>query len=111
VTFKKVDNKLSEQYSKALGNTLIDGFRDAKWVTHRSNAVRGYYIRGGKKSLPAILRYSKIPTSVLVEVANLNNAKDRRMILDSKNRQKIAHAMVNGLESHFGGSKGFLAQR
>ncbi len=111
VTFNAGDNKLSEKYSKDLGETLIDSFRDAKWITHRSNAVRGYYIRGGKKSLPAILRYSKIPTSVLVEVANLNNSKDRKLILDSRNRQKIAHAMVNGLESHFRGSKGLLAQR
>jgi len=47
----------------------------------------------------------------LVEVANLNNSKDRKLILDSRNRQKIAHAMVNGLESHFRGSKGLLAQR
>ena len=111
VTFNAGDNKLSEKFSKDLGETLIDSFRDAKWITHRSNAVRGYYIRGGKKSLPAILRYSKIPTSVLVEVANLNNSKDRKLILDSRNRQKIAHAMVNGLESHFRGSKGLLAQR
>ena len=111
VTFSKGDNQLSEKYSRELGKTMIDSFRDAKWITHRSNAVRGYYIRGGKKSLPAILRYSKIPTSVLVEVANLNNAKDRKLILDSRNRQKIADAMVNGLESHFRGSKGLLAQR
>jgi len=111
VTFSKGDNQLSEKYSRELGKTMIDSFRDAKWITHRSNAVRGYYIRGGKKSLPAILRYSKIPTSVLVEVANLNNAKDRKLILDSRNRQKIADAMVNGLESHFRGSKGLIAQR
>ncbi|MEC8283882.1 MAG: hypothetical protein VX024_05020, partial [SAR324 cluster bacterium] len=100
-----------EKYSSELGKTMIDSFRDAKWLTHRNNTVRGYIIRRGKKSLPAILRYSKIPTSILVEVANLNNAKDRKLVLDHRNRQKIADAMVNGLESHFRGSKGLLAQR
>ena len=111
VTFNKDDNQLSEKYSKEFGKTLIHSFRDAKWVTHRNNTVRGYIIRRGKKSLPAILRYSKIPTSILVEVANLNNSQDRRMVLDYRNRQKIADAMVNGLESHFRGSKGLLARR
>ena len=111
VTFNKDDNQLSEKYSKELGKTLIHSFRDAKWVTHRNNTVRGYIIRRGKKSLPAILRYSKIPTSILVEVANLNNSQDRKLVLDYRNRQKIADAMVNGLESHFRGSKGLLARR
>lgn len=111
VTFNKDDNQLSEKYSKELGKTLIHSFRDAKWVTHRNNTVRGYIIRRGKKSLPAILRYSKIPASILVEVANLNNSQDRRLVLDYRNRQKIADAMVNGLESHFRGSKGLLARR
>jgi len=111
VTFNKDDNQLSEKYSKELGKTLIHSFRDAKWVTHRNNTVRGYIIRRGKKSLPAILRYSKIPTSILVEVANLNNSQDRRLVLNYRNRQKIADAMVNGLESHFRGSKGLLARR
>ncbi len=111
VTFSKGDNQLSEKYSRELGKTMIDSFRDAKWLTHRNNTVRGYIIRRGKKSLPAILRYSKIPTSILVEVANLNNSHDRRLVLDYRNRQKIADAMVNGLESHFRGSKGLIAQR
>jgi N-acetylmuramoyl-L-alanine amidase len=111
VTFNKNDNQRSEKYSKELGQTLIHSFRDAKWVTHHNNTVRGYIIRRGKKSLPAILRYSKIPTSILVEVANLNNAQDRRLVLDYRNRQKIADAMVNGLESHFRGRKGLLARR
>lgn len=111
VTFNPAENKRSEELSQELGQTLIQSFRNANWVTHRRNAVRGYYIRGGKKSLPAVLRYSKIPTSVLVEVANLNNAKDRQAIRNAKNRQTVADAMVDALETYYRGNNGLLAQR
>ena len=80
--------------------------------THRvSSAVRGYLYRKGKKTLPAVLRYSKVPTSVLVEIANLNNRLDRRDLLKSKTRQKIAKAITNSVTAHFDRSSGLVAQR
>ena len=112
LTFQPKDNRYSEKLSKSFGKIIIDEFRKSKLRTHRvSSAVRGYLYRKGKKTLPAVLRYSKVPTSVLVEIANLNNKRDRRDLLKSKIRQRIANAISNSVYAHFGRSSGLVAQR
>jgi len=112
LTFQTKDNLHSEKLSKSFGKVIIDEFRKTKLRTHRvASAVRGYLYRKGKKTLPAVLRYSKVPTSVLVEIANLNNRRDRRDLLKSKIRQRIANAISNSVFAHFGRSSGLVAQR
>jgi len=112
LTYKPRDNKYSEKLSKSFGKVIIDEFRELKLRTHRvSSAVRGYLYRKGKKTLPAVLRYSMVPTSVLVEIANLNNRLDRRDLLKSKTRQQIAKAITNSVTAHFARSSGLVAQR
>ncbi len=111
LTFRKNDNTYSEKLSKSFGKIIINEFRKLKLPTHRvSSAVRGYLYRKGKKTLPAILRYSKVPTSVLVEIANLNNKYDRRSLLKSKSRQKIALAISNSVVTNFGRTSGLVAK-
>ena len=112
LTFQKKDNKFSEKISKSFGKKIIVEFQKQKLRTHRvSSAVRGYLFRKGKKTLPAVLRYSKVPTSVLIEIANLNNRRDRRDLLKSKTRQRIAKAITNSVYSHFSQTSGLVAQR
>ena len=112
LTYKPRDNKYSEKLSKSFGKNIINEFRELGLRTHRvSSAVRGYLYRKGKKTLPAVLRYSMVPTSVLVEIANLNNRLDRRDLLKSKTRQKIAKAITNSVTTHFDRSSGLVAQR
>ncbi len=112
LTFNPRDNKYSEKLSKSFGKVIINQFRKLNLRTHRvSSAVRGYLYRKGKKTLPAVLRYSKVPTSVLVEIANLNNRLDRRDLLKSKTRQQIAKAITNSVTTHFDRSSGLVAQR
>ncbi len=112
LTYKPRDNKYSEKLSKSFGKVIINQFRKLRLRTHRvSSAVRGYLYRKGIKTLPAVLRYSKVPTSVLVEIANLNNRLDRRDLLKSKTRQKIAKAITNSVTTHFDRSSGLVAQR
>ena len=112
LTYKPRDNKYSEKLSKSFGKNIINEFRELGLRTHRvSSAVRGYLYRKGKKTLPAVLRYSMVPTSVLVEIANLNNKRDRRDLLRSKTRQKIAKAITNSVTTHFDRPSGLVAQR
>jgi len=112
LTYKPRDNKYSEKLSKSFGKVIIEEFRELKLRTHRvSSAVRGYLYRKGKKTLPAVLRYSMVPTSVLVEIATLNNRLDRRDLIKSKTRQKIAKAITNSVTTHFDRSSGLVAQR
>jgi len=112
LTYNQRDNIYSEKLSKSFGKVIINQFSKLRLRTHRvSSAVRGYLYRKGKKTLPAVLRYSKVPTSVLVEIANLNNRLDRRDLLKSKTRQKIAKAITNSVTAHFDRSSGLVAQR
>jgi N-acetylmuramoyl-L-alanine amidase len=112
LTFQAKDNRYSEKLSKSFGKIIIDEFRKTKLRTHRvSSAVRGYLYRKGKKTLPAVLRYSKVPTSVLVEIANLNNRRDRQDLLKSITRQRIAKAISNSIYTHFGRASGLVAKR
>jgi len=111
LTFKSSDNLYSEKMSKSFGKIIINEFRKLKLPTHRvSSAVRGFLYRKGRKTLPAVLRYSKVPTSVLVEIANLNNKQDRRSLLKSKSRQQIALAITNSVVANFSRTSGLVAK-
>ena len=111
LTYNPSDNLYSEKLSKSFGKIVINEFRKSKLPTHRvSSAVRGYLYRKGRKTLPAVLRYSKVPTSVLVEIANLNNKHDRRSLLKSKTRQLIAKAITNSVVANFGRTSGLVAK-
>ena len=111
IGFSTADNRESAAMSAAFGKSLISSFREAKLPVHKSNAVRGYLYRKGRRTLPAVLRYSKVPTSVLLEVANLNNKRDRRNLLKSKVRQQMAHALAKAVKVHFTSSGSLVASR
>ena len=112
VGFTVVDNRESAVMSAAFGKSLIASFKKAKLPVHKSsNSVRGYLYRKGRKTLPAVLRYSKVPTSVLLEVANLNNKWDRRNLLKSQVRQQMAKALAQAVTVHFTSSGGLVASR
>jgi N-acetylmuramoyl-L-alanine amidase len=102
IRFRYRNNLLSGKMSAGFGKTIISVFKSNKLPVHHSSPVRGYYYRAGKRTLPAILNYSRIPTSVLVEVANVHNLQDRRSVLDPKYRQRIADALAMSITSHFG---------
>ena len=109
--FAKKENRRSAELSRSLGGSVISSFRKYGLPTHRGRTVRGYFYRRGKKSLPAVLRYSKVPTSILVEVANLKNLKDRRSLLKSQTRQKMAEALVHSIGQHYQQNEALIARR
>jgi N-acetylmuramoyl-L-alanine amidase len=87
--------------SRKFGETVIKVFKANQLNVHKSFAVRGYYYRKGIRTLPAILRYSKVPVSVLVEVGNLNNRNDRNKLLKNSFRQQIAKSIADSVEGFF----------
>jgi N-acetylmuramoyl-L-alanine amidase len=101
IKFPVKDNSWSAILSSNFGKEIIRSFKQSGLKTHKSFAVRGYYYRKGKRTLPAILRYSKIPTSVLVEIGNLNNASDRAGLRKPEYRQKIAAALADAIQRRF----------
>ena len=53
--------------------------------------------------MPAILRYNRIPARVLVEVCNLNNPEDRKLLVARAYREAVARALVSALVEFYGG--------
>ena len=104
IRFPVRENSRSALLSSSFGKEIIDTFQAAGLKTHRSFSVRGYYYRKGKRTLPGILRYSKVPTSVLLEVGNLNNYLDRKGFRDPGYREKLAKAIADSIHTRF--SKG-----
>jgi N-acetylmuramoyl-L-alanine amidase len=51
--------------------------------------------------VPAILRYNRIPSRVLVEVGNLNNPEDRQLLVTRSYREQVAGALVDALVAFF----------
>lgn len=87
--------------SQKFGKKMIQVFKENHLNVHKSFAVRGYYYRKGIRTLPAVLRYSKVPVSVLVEVGNLNNRNDRNKLLKNSFRQQIASSIAESVVGYF----------
>jgi N-acetylmuramoyl-L-alanine amidase len=52
--------------------------------------------------VPAVLRYNAVPAKVLVEICNLANGEDRRLIQTREFRQQVAAAVAEALVRYYG---------
>ncbi len=98
VLFRPEDNRSAEELSRSFGQQVLAAFQGRKLGISHRKAVRPYYYRDGERTLPGVLRYSLVPTSVLVEVANLNNRTDRLAMLEPDSRQRVAHALADAID-------------
>ena len=71
-------------------------------AVHPDKPVREKVIRQRRAWVPAVLRYNAIPAQVLLEVCNLANSQDRKLIQTAKFRQEVAAAIVSGVLSYYG---------
>ena len=105
VTHSKEDALYAEGLSTELAESIIDAFGESGLAVHPFNPVRDNVVRNGKEWVPAVIRYNKVPTRVLLEICNIGNAEDRALIQTRENREAIAAAIHQGIVAHFG-SKG-----
>jgi len=92
----------AEGLSKELAESLLDSFGRSGLRVHPFNPVRENVFRGGREWVPAIIRYNKVPTRLLLEICNLANEEDRKLIKTAKYRQDVAGAIYEGLTGYFG---------
>ncbi len=93
--------KRSEGLSFQFARHLEGAFGDGGLTLHPYNPTRDHVIRGRRSWVPAVLRNSIVPCSVLIEVCNLNNAKDAALLSDPKFRQSVAEAYVEALLRYY----------
>jgi len=91
----------AEALSTQLGEAIVRKAGQFNVPIHPFEPVRSSVLRGRSRWVPAVLRYSDVPTSVLVEICNLNNVDDRRLLTTWKFREKLAHSIAAGLAEGF----------
>jgi N-acetylmuramoyl-L-alanine amidase len=80
---------------------VIGGFRGRHLAVHPYQPVRDRIFRGRRAWVPAVLRYNAIPAKLLLEVCNLANSEDRKLLTTRAFRQRTAEAVVDGLLRYF----------
>jgi N-acetylmuramoyl-L-alanine amidase len=103
VSFSRRERIKAEGVSRDLADNIVRAFRAAALPLHAFQPVRRNVIRGGREWVPAILRYNRIPARVLVEVCNLNNPDDRKLLVTRSYRDRVARALVSALVAFYGG--------
>ena len=81
---------------------MVTAFEAAGLAVHDDKPVREQIVRRRRPWVPAVLRYNEVPTAVLLEVCNLANPEDRRLIETRQFRQRVAEAVAAGVLDYFG---------
>lgn len=102
VSFSARERQRSEGLSRDLANHLIRAFRQDDLAVHPYQPVRDRIYRGRRAWVPAVLRYNAVPAKVLLEVCNLANPSDRKLLTQKSFREKVARTVVEGLLAYFG---------
>jgi hypothetical protein len=105
VSFSRREKIAAEGVSTDLAERLVASFREADLPLHPFQPIRRNVIRGGREWVPAILRYNRIPARVLIEVCNLNNPDDRKLLRTRAYREKVAEAIADALVAFYGGPR------
>lgn len=103
VTFSTRERERSEGLSRELAEKIVHGFQRTGLEVHPYKPIRDRIVRSRHWSyVPAVLRYNEVPAEALIEVCNLNNAEDRKLIETRKFRQQVAEAIVHGILDYYG---------
>jgi N-acetylmuramoyl-L-alanine amidase len=108
VDFAHAERARSEGLSRDLAGHMIDAMRRHGIAIHPNKPVRDRVLRGKRAWVPAVLRFNAVPAKVLLEVCNLANGADRRLIQTRAFREEVARAVVDGLLGYYGVKPGDL---
>ncbi len=102
VKFSLQERQRSEGLSRDLAERIIAAFKNDKLGIHPFKPVRDRIFRGRKAWVPAVLRYNAVPAKLLLEVCNLANAEDRKLLATREFRDQVADSVLDGLLTYFG---------
>ena len=104
VSFPRRERVRSEAVSRRLAAAIVKALKTGRLPVQPYQPIRERVIRGNEVWLPAVLRGNAVPTKVLVEMVNLNNADDAALLSRSADRERLAEALAAALAAHFGPS-------
>jgi N-acetylmuramoyl-L-alanine amidase len=102
VSFSARERLRSEAVSRSLASSIVRELKRDDLPVQEPKPVRGRVIRGGATWLPAVLKGNAVPTKVLVEMLNLSNEEDARLLGRAADRERIASALADSLVGYFG---------
>ncbi len=102
VSFTRNERTTSKGLSRDLAEHMLASFRSSDLAIHHNGPIRDRIVRGRRAYVPAQLRFNRVPAKILLEVCNLGNEQDRRLIKTRVYRQRVAEAIVEGLLSYYG---------
>ncbi|HUJ74743.1 MAG TPA: N-acetylmuramoyl-L-alanine amidase, partial [bacterium] len=100
IRFVPRENWEAQQDSLAFASLVMQSLAEARVRISNRKPIRTFYYRRGVRTLPGVLRYSRVPRSILVEVGNLNNEEDRRELLQAAARQRIAQGLADAVRRY-----------
>jgi len=106
VSYSSRERVQSEGLSRDLAGHLLDAFHASDLAVHPDKPIREKIIRGRRKYVPAVIRFNAIPSKVLIEVCNLANSSDRKLLQTQDFRQQVAEAVVRGILGYYGQAEG-----
>ena len=95
--FASYENRRASSYSYAFSKELVRRFKAHNIPVHSYRPIRPFVYRRNRKWVPAVIKYSKVPTSVLIEVVNMANRSDRANIQNHGFRQRVAEAIARAI--------------
>ncbi len=96
------DRVRSEGLSGELAQCIIDSLDRHGIKVHDEKPIRNHVVRGRRSYVPAVIRHNIVPTKILVEVVNLKNHEDCRLVADHEFRERFAVAFVHALKEYYG---------
>lgn len=103
VRLSRRERARAEALSRRLAARIVEGFRAEGLAVQPYKPVRDRIIRGRRTWLPAVLRGSVVPASVLVEIANLGNPEDAAVLSTAAGRSQAAAALAAAVTAYLGG--------
>lgn len=102
-TSSSEERRRDEAISRNFAEVLLDELGTKRVKRHDHGDPIRSQIRRSRTQVfvPAVLRNTKVPTKVLLESANLNNATDRQRLSDPWWRQQVALAYVDALKRYY----------
>jgi N-acetylmuramoyl-L-alanine amidase len=104
VSFRRDVRLHSEGVSRQLADVLVGTYKRQGTPVHDYQPVRDRIIRRKRTWVPAVIRCSEVPVSLLIELGNLNNDEDRKAFRDPKFRERLAQGLVNALMRFYDGA-------
>lgn len=106
VSFSHKERVRSEGLSRKLAEQILRAVGRQGLAVHPELPIRDRIVRCARchPFVPAVVRYNAVPAKLLLEICNMNNAEDRRLLTTRGFRQSLAQSLVDGLLGYYGQS-------